>query len=139
MGMLSPGPGQKPRAKSAPREDDDPTRAAEIVIMLFPAGATPAADADADAKDVGKEMLPAWLTRLARRIGLQAWISVPAPNAGQMLAAVCVFAWTALVLGTLAIMIPAGMTAGAIIAVIALELAGFAAGSLTLRKYRKDS
>lgn len=138
MGLLSPGPGQKPhRAKNATSEDEL-TDAAEIVIMLFPADSSSASDADA--KDAGDTAtLPARIGRLIRRIGLQARVTVPASDAGEMLGFGRLVAWVFLVLGTLAIVVPAGMTPRNIITVIALELAGFIIETLARRRRRKNT
>jgi hypothetical protein len=144
MGLLSPGPGQKPHRAKNTTSEDELTSAAEIVIMLLPADATSASDTGAkDADDTA--MLPKRLAGLMRRIGLGARISVPAKDAGEMLAAVrylsTITTWAGLILGTLAIMVPAGMTPGTIITVLAIELAGFVIGTLVLalRRPHKNS
>lgn len=143
MGFLrGPGPGQKPPRAASPPREDEATNAAELVIVLFPAGATPAAATGS--KDVTDSGKPATrLMGLVRRIGLQLRLSVPPTDAAEMLRAVqhvgIILAWAVTVLGTLAITVPAGMSARTIITVIALELAGFTVGAFAMRRRRKES
>jgi transcriptional regulator with XRE-family HTH domain len=122
-------------------QEDKLTSKAELVLMLFPADGSPASVSNTP--DTAKaEKQSGSIASLMRRLGLQAQLSVPASEAGEMLNVLrqvsIVFAWVALVIGTLAIMAPAGMTAKPIIIVIVIEFLGFVTGTLTLGKRRKD-
>jgi transcriptional regulator with XRE-family HTH domain len=120
---------------------DELTCAAEVTFWLFPPDPMPAsASSTPGAADT--EQQPSRLESLIRRIGLRASLIVPGSNAGEMLSLLrqvsTVLSWVALVLGTLAIMAPAGMTARSIIIVITIEFLGFVTGTLALSKRRKD-
>ena len=124
MGLLSPGPGQKPHRAKNVTSADELTDAAELVVMLFPADASSATEVGA--KDADSTTAPhGRLMRLLYRIGLHACVRVPAASVAELLGTVRLIAWVVLVLGTLAIMIPAGMPAWAFITVIAIGSAGF--------------
>jgi transcriptional regulator with XRE-family HTH domain len=121
--------------------EDELTSSAELVVMLFPVGPSP--DTAARASHVaGTEKQSSYLARLMRRIGLQARLSVPGSHATEMLHVLrqvsIVTAWVVLMIGTLAIMAPAGMAAGLIVIVVAIEFLGFVTGTLALSKHRKD-
>jgi hypothetical protein len=115
--------------------EEAPTAEAELKILMFPVdGAVPeTADSDGPRN---------WLAALLRRAGLtfHARMTVPLEDAGEMLATVrkigLAVTWAVTVLVTLAVTLPAGVPVPAVIAVIAIELAGFAAGALSTRRKR---
>jgi hypothetical protein len=70
--------------------------------------------------------------------GVHARITVPARDAGKMLTTFLTATWTLTVLGTLAITVPAGLTAAAVVTILAIELAGFVISALSLRHRRRS-
>jgi hypothetical protein len=72
-GVRSPGPGQEPTLAGILPGQDDPTAAAELVIMLFPPGT----------RDVGNTGKPPRFTSLMRRIGPKARLAAPASGSGM--------------------------------------------------------
>jgi hypothetical protein len=120
--------------------EEAPSAAAELHIMKIPASDP---QANPGTREISTSASPASpLLATLRRAGfaVQARMTVPAANAGEMLAMLrnvaLAVTWAVTVIITLAVAIPAGVPADAIIAIVAIELIGFAVGALSLRHKR---
>jgi hypothetical protein len=115
--------------------EEAPTAEAELKILMFSVGgATPEPAAGDGVRN--------WLAALLRRAGLtvHARMAVPLEDASEMLATVrkvgLAVTWATTVLVTLVITLSASVPVPAVIAILAIELAGFAAGALSMRRKR---
>jgi hypothetical protein len=138
MAGLSPGPGQpgqQPVADSAPGEEV-PSAQAELHVVMIPFGDSPDDDPERQEIQAAGDLVGRLTTLMRRaRFGVRARMTVPAANAGEMLALYNSVTWGLTAVITLAITVAAGVPITAIIVIIVLELVGFV-GFLFLRRRR---
>lgn len=121
MKARSPPTGpQQPTAPAASADEEKPSATAELSVVLLPAGR-----AAGQAGGIG-----GFLARLLPGgAGMQMKVAVPPREAGGMIAMVrdvsVAVGWAAAAAVTVAVAVPAGMSAAGIAALLAAELAGF--------------
>jgi hypothetical protein len=107
--------------------EEAPSAKAELRIVLLPADVPPA-----------PETADGPLAALLRRTGfdVRARMTVPTADASEMLTTIRTVTWAVTVVVTIAITLPAGVPITAVIVIVAIEIAGFAIGALSLRRKR---